>query len=820
MRTQTKIVKENSGATDAPAVFMPRLATFVVSLALACSFSFVAPCNALALEGETTPIVSEEAGAATTTSNEGGVAGDQVATNDEPAATCDEGGDNTDDSVVVSDSPVVSSNEGGDAGDQAVSNDDSAVTTNDEPAVASDEGGNTDNQTVVDDDPVAPSDENGDAGDQTVANDTSDDLAVTPNEAAEAAAAPAMATATPAEGTATTKTLDEAPATPEEEEVTQEDVTNAPTKATPGESTARQGHWVKRSGKSYFVWDDDGTDAKSVLVGPDNGAGYWAWLTEDGSVLCSKWDNGAGRVYVADSSGKLIGNSLTGNTSAWVVTNRYDGTNQRYWVDAETRAAVTGFFTVDGYGDVYGLKGKGYILRSTALKNGNHVILADKNGKLPTKAGWLRSSAYGQGEQLYWVEKLDNGFYGTKPGYSKGGYDHYTTNEGYVLRGSALKSGNYVILANINGKLPTKAGWLRTSGYDQGEQLYWIEKFPNGYYGTKPGYSKAGYAHYTTSKGYVLRSKALKSGNYVILANKNGKLPTKAGWLRTNAYGQGNQLYWIQKFPNGYYGTKPGFSKGGYAHYTTSSGYTLRSKALKYGKTVILADKDGRLPTKTGWLRSSAYGQGYQLYWIEKLPNGYLGTKPGYSKANYPHYTKPAGYVARNQKVTINGKTYDANKNGYLLGNTAYDHMLRMIDANSNSATNWMVAIDKTNHNIAVLHRESKTAQWLYLKQAKCSVGMHTSHETTTLSGNWTVAGKYLELTHYGYTDWYHTNVAPVSVTQMEIHSVLYRAYSKTALYDGRLGMDISYGCVRTTLDMAKYIYDCVPHSSRIYVFD
>ena len=117
MRTQTKIVKENRGATDAPAVFMPRLATFVVSLALACSFSFVAPCSALALEGEAAPIVSEEAGAATTTLNEGEVAGDQVATNDEPAATSDEG-DNTDDSVVVSDSPVVASNEGGDAGDQ------------------------------------------------------------------------------------------------------------------------------------------------------------------------------------------------------------------------------------------------------------------------------------------------------------------------------------------------------------------------------------------------------------------------------------------------------------------------------------------------------------------------------------------------------------------------------------------------------------------------------------------------------------------------------------------------------------------------------
>ena len=248
--------------------------------------------------------------------------------------------------------------------------------------------------------------------------------------------------------------------------VTEEPLEQTEEVAIEAQATARHGHWVidARSGalERYWVWDD-GSLAKNVLIKPENGSGYYAWALADGRILRGKWDNGRGRVYVADNNGRLIGSDLKGGESGWVVTKAYDGNMQRYWVDAETRAAVSGFFTVDGYGDLFGLGGEGYVLRGTA-KFGSSVIIADNDGKLPNRNGWVVSGRYGQGTQRYWVEYIYKNYRGTIPGYSVNGWRHYTLPEGYVQRNSIVNLGGGVaVVADNDGRLAkaTPAGFLK-----------------------------------------------------------------------------------------------------------------------------------------------------------------------------------------------------------------------------------------------------------------------------------------------------------------------------------------------------------------------
>ncbi|MBM6817731.1 hypothetical protein H6A23_11340, partial [Olsenella uli] len=60
-----------------------------------------------------------------------------------------------------------------------------------------------------------------------------------------------------------------------------------------------------------------------------------------------------------------------------------------------------------------------------------YVYLADNDGRL-AGPGWVVSDAYGQGLQRYWV---DADAHAAVEGYSEDGWAHYTTEEGYVLRG-------------------------------------------------------------------------------------------------------------------------------------------------------------------------------------------------------------------------------------------------------------------------------------------------------------------------------------------------------------------------------------------------
>ena len=368
---------------------------------------------------------------------------------------------------------------------------------------------------------------------------------------------------------------------------------------------ARQGHWVvdARSGslERYWVWNDNGSVAKGMLITPQNGAGYYAWAMADGRILRGKWDSGRGKVYIADNAGKLIGSDM--KQDGWVVTGKYDGHLERYYVEATSKAARSGFFTVDGYGDVFGTGGHGYVIR-TDFTFGNRKWSADNDGRL--RSGWYVTSSFGQGLQRYW---MGDTVYGSPHAAAvsrlvdsskeKSGYDAYAMADGTILRGRWDNGRGRVYIADNGGKLigsgMSASGWVVTSKFDGHLERYYVD-----------GATKAACSGFFTVEGYgdafgqggtgrILRG-TMTFGNSVILADNDGRLPSKNGWLISNKYGQGTQRYWIEPIFGPYRGTKPGYTVNGWTHFTLPQGYVLRNSDLNLGKGVITrADNDGRL---------------------------------------------------------------------------------------------------------------------------------------------------------------------------------------------------------------------------------
>ena len=203
-------------------------------------------------------------------------------------------------------------------------------------------------------------------------------------------------------------------------------------------------------------------------------------------------------------------------------------------------------------------------------------------------------------------------------------------------------------------------GWLVDSTYrSYGLQRYWFGSdgvLAKSRLVTK---AEAGWWAYARPEGYVVRGRyADPSTGYVYLANNDGRLEG-AGWVVSDSYGQGLQRYWVDSAAHA---AKPGYSADGWAHYTRPEGYVVRGSYAKSG-LVYLADNDGRL-AKSGWVVSSAYGQGLQRYWVDAAKHAAV---VGRSSDGWDHFTTAWGYVARNVTKDKDGSYYLADNDGRLV---------------------------------------------------------------------------------------------------------------------------------------------------------
>lgn len=207
----------------------------------------------------------------------------------------------------------------------------------------------------------------------------------------------------------------------------------------------------------------------------------------------------------------------------------------------------------------------------------------------------------------------------------------------------------------------------------------------------------AGAFWWATGNGTLAKSKAIKSGNLIYLANSNGKLAglsngASRGWVTSSAFGTKNGRYYLYKQKSGVYAAKYGYSTAGYPHFTMGNG-NVRRGTWKDSKTghMYFASSQGKmlsLPSNKsqGWVSANFIPKhGSQRYYLFKetangVTKGMAYAVGGYSQSGGFHYTTGEGYVLRNKTITTWAGSTTANKNGIITTNfNTQDRVLEIV---------------------------------------------------------------------------------------------------------------------------------------------
>lgn len=127
------------------------------------------------------------------------------------------------------------------------------------------------------------------------------------------------------------------------------------------------------------------------------------------------------------------------------------------------------------------------------------------------------------------------------------------------------------------------------------------------------------------------------------------------------------------------------------------------------------------------------------------------------------------------------------------------------------SATDYCIAVDITDHRTVVMKR--KGDGWKVVKYWVCSTG---APDMPTILGSFEVGDRGYSFGDWeGYTCYYWTQFSGNYL----FHSVKYEP-GTFDIQDGRLGEDVSEGCVRLDIENARWIYDNIPEFTRVITYE
>ncbi len=124
------------------------------------------------------------------------------------------------------------------------------------------------------------------------------------------------------------------------------------------------------------------------------------------------------------------------------------------------------------------------------------------------------------------------------------------------------------------------------------------------------------------------------------------------------------------------------------------------------------------------------------------------------------------------------------------------------------SPTNWLLSVDTHNCFVGVYHWEN--GAWNNWYRLACSPGKPS---TPTVKGVFRVQSKGYSFGS-GYTCYYWTQF----YGDYLFHSILYDQGTFN-VQDGRLGQQLSHGCVRMDIWDAKWIQDVIPAGTTVYIY-
>lgn len=319
------------------------------------------------------------------------------------------------------------------------------------------------------------------------------------------------------------------------------------------------------------------------------------------------------------------------------------------------------------------------------------------------------------------------------------------------------------------------------------------------------------YAYATSGNGHVVRGSETV-GNKTIVADANtGELPSATGWWESSAPTGASHKYFIERGSDNIPYAKTGrFVDGDSAYYgIPGSGYILVGR-YKIGNAFILTDSSGKLFESTGFVRfqaaddSSAY-----LYRMGNYcSNGQIGARADgfFNDTDGKFYAdSSSGRVYTSGVFYADGGWWRAVDWGGCFSAGSWQDMAAKAQ-NYRSSTTYLILVDCTRNRFAVYQWDNG---WYAVHEWICSTGANGC----TVRGEFTTKLKGYSFGR-GYTCYYFTQF----YGDYLIHSVKY--YPGTMrIMDGRLGVNVSHGCVRLEINNAKWVYDNIPRSTKVVTY-
>ena len=354
----------------------------------------------------------------------------------------------------------------------------------------------------------------------------------------------------------------------------------------------------------------------------------------------------------------------------------------------------------------------------------------------------------------------------------------------------------------------SSSGTSTTTGTSSNKSGQWMEDAKGWWYITPEGPYAVGYytindvKYYFDSEGYMATGwKKIDKDWYYFKAD---------GTIFSGWYNSGGTWYYMDskgKMATGiteingdkYYFDADGCMLTGWNkiedkwYYLNSDG-TVFSGWYNSGGTWYYMDSDGKM--STGWTKVDGY-----WYYFEEEGNM---AKPGWKTiGKYWYYINTDGTMATGV-IQVNGTYYDMGTSGGI-----EDPTLAKAQSYS-SNTNYLIMIDRTNYKLYVF--TGKKGSWVLDRSYPMSDGASTPNGEFNMGIKVNSFGE-----DKGYSCWYASQIQGNYL----IHSVGYAVGSQKSsdIIDGRMGVTISHGCIRLTLENAKWIYDNVPSGTKIVIY-
>ena len=548
-----------------------------------------------------------------------------------------------------------------------------------------------------------------------------------------------------------------------------------------------------------------------------------------------------GKLYLVDENGEY----LRGNAEGWVVTDRYDGSMQRYHIGGDHAVDTLDFTAeMDGRDEwFYGDPDEGYVARGKYTADDGKIYLADDAGRLEegNAEGWVVTDRYDGVWRRYYIED-HHVRVGTFTALMDGEMQRFygVAGQGYVYQGKRIV-GNDIWLYDNAGRLETGnvEGWVVSQSYDGVWRRYYV--------GDSDGACATGafsalmdgvlrWFYGVPGLGYVAQGKYVSAdGALIYLADNAGRLEegNVEGWLVTTAYDGVWRRYHINENHSVDVGLYSAKMDGKLEKFfgVPYKGYVVTGREA-YDGTLVFASGGGvlYLQDSTGFVWSSEIEGTLQRYYIVQLSNGVKGAKTGLFKVGNDYYygLTDKGYLLRdNNKKGMgyrapDGGYYRADYNGVLQYHFLSEVGWRLYDIiwNTYSSTNYLIAVDCDNCHTVVF--QGSAGNWTLIFDWLCGVGLPqynggqgTIRGTYTIGGdgaycNWTSDPDYSE---YGRPYGYQTTYFAKDDIKWYTNFCLDLGFHSTIGWDGgysdpnQIGKKISHGCIRLLEENARWIY-------------